>query len=426
VDIFERCKKFASSSDFAQTLGYPTNPGMAQALGLYPYFIPIDRPEGTEVTIDRRRYIMLGSNNYLGLTSHPLVKEAATAAIRQYGTGCTGSRFMNGTLEIHIELENRLARYVGKQKALIFATGYQANLGAISGLAIKGDIIIADKEAHASILDGMQMAKALKGAETRFFRHNDAQSLEELLGFYPEDVPKIVIVDGVFSMGGDIAPLPAIIERCRKYHARLMVDDAHGLGVLGGGRGTSFHYGCAEEVDLIMGTFSKSFASQGGFIAGRADVIQWIQHFARPFMFSASLSPANVAAVSAALDVIEAEPERVRRVNEIAATMRAELRSIGYDTGNSQTPIVPINIGDPFKTLKVWRMLYKRGLYTNAALPPAVSPRHALLRTSYMATHTDEQLQKVLEGFTAVWKETQNRHVHAEGAGTSLDGPMTS
>ena len=405
MDILEKCRRFATSSDFAQKHGFPTNPGMAQALGLYPYFIPIDRSEGTEVVIDGRRLIMLGSNNYLGLTSHPLVKEAAAAAIREYGTGCTGSRFMNGTLGIHLALEDRLARYVGKQKALIFATGYQTNLGVISALALKGDLVIADKEAHASIQDGMQMAKVLKGAEIRFFRHNDLQSLEELLSSCPEEVPKIVIVDGVFSMGGDIAPLPAIIALCGRYHARTMVDDAHGLGVLGGGRGTAFHFGCADDVDLIMGTFSKSFASQGGFIAGRADVIQWIQHFARPFMFSASLSPANIAAVSAALDVIEAEPERVRRVNEIAARMRAELRSIGYDTGNSQTPIVPINIGDPYRTLKVWRTLYRRGIYTNAALPPAVSPRHGLLRTSYMATHTDEQLGRVLEQSAEVWKE---------------------
>jgi 8-amino-7-oxononanoate synthase len=424
--MFDKCAQFARSSTAAQKLGFPTNPGMAQALGLYPYFIPIDRPEGTEVTIDGRRLIMLGSNNYLGLTSHPLVKEAAATAIREYGTGCTGSRFMNGTLGIHIELEDRLAHYVGKQKALIFATGYQTNLGVISALAAKDDLIVADKEAHASILDGMQMAKTLKGAEIRFFRHNDPGSLEDVLGSYPEERAKLVIVDGVFSMGGDIAPLPAIIERCRKHHARLMVDDAHGLGVLGGGRGTTFHFGCGEQVDLVMGTFSKSLASQGGFVAGRADVIQWIQHFARPFMFSASLSPANVATVSAALDIIEAEPERVRRVNEIAATMRADLRSIGWDSGNSQTPIVPINIGDPFRTLRVWRTLYKRGIYTNAALPPAVSPRHALLRTSYMATHTDEHLQRVLEAFAQVWKDHRERPVAAgdRESGTNRVKPL--
>jgi 7-keto-8-aminopelargonate synthetase-like enzyme len=255
----------------------------------------------------------------------------------------------------------------------------------------------------------MTMAKALKGAETRFFRHNDVQSLELLLASYPIETPKLVIIDGVFSMGGDIASLPEIIPVCKKYNTRLMVDDAHGLGVLGGGHGTAFHLNCMEGVDLTMGTFSKSLASQGGFVAGSAEVIQWIEHFARSFMFSASLSPANVAAVSAALEVIETEPERVRRVNEIAAMMRTELQAMGYDIGKSQTPIVPINIGNPFTALEVWRLLYKRGIYTNAALPPAVSVRHALLRTSYMATHTDEQLQKVLEGFRGVRQESTRR-----------------
>ncbi|HEX9007220.1 MAG TPA: pyridoxal phosphate-dependent aminotransferase family protein, partial [Bacteroidota bacterium] len=312
MDILEKCRQFNSSAEFAQKFGFPTNPGMAQALGLYPYFIPIDRPDGTEVTVDGRRYIMIGSNNYLGLTSHPHVKEAAVEAIRRYGTGCTGSRLMNGTLGLHLELEERLADYVGKEKALVFATGYQTNLGVISGLAIKGDVIIADKEAHASVLDGMNMAKVERGAEIRFFRHNNPQALEQILASYPVEAPKLVIIDGVFSMGGDIAPLPEIVPVCRRYGARLMVDDAHGMGVLGGGRGTVHQLGCTDGVDLIMGTFSKSFASQGGFIAGKAEVIQWIKFFARAFMFSASLSPANAAAVSAALDVIDEEPERVQ------------------------------------------------------------------------------------------------------------------
>jgi 8-amino-7-oxononanoate synthase len=399
LDFFEKCIRFYTSAEFAKKTGYPTNPRTARALGLYPYFLPVDRPDGTEVTIENRRFIMIGSNNYLGLTEHARVREAAIEAIRQYGTSCTGSRFLNGTLTAHIELEERLAQFVGKEKALVFAAGYQTNLGVISGLAAKEDILIADKEAHASILDGMSLAKTLKGAETRSFRHNDMQSLESLLASYTLDTPKLVIVDGVFSMGGDIAPLPEIIALCRKYNARLMVDDAHGLGVLGNGRGTSYHFDCTDGVDLIMGTFSKAFASQGGFIAGRADVIQWIEHFARSFMFSASLSPANVATVSAALDVIQAEPDRVRRVNDIADMMRAELRVMGYDTGNSQTPIVPIIIGDEFRALQAWHMLYKAGIYTNVVLPPAVYSRRSLLRTSYMATHTDAQMQKVLEGF---------------------------
>ena len=388
-----------TSAEFARTYGFPTNPRTARALGLYPYFLPVDHPDGTEVTIDDRRFIMIGSNNYLGLTAHAHVREAAIEAIRRYGTGCTGSRFLNGTLTMHIELEDRLARFVGKEKALVFAAGYQTNLGVISGLAGKEDILIADKEAHASIFDGMGLAKALKGTEIRFFRHSDMQSLESLLASYTPGTPKLVIVDGVFSMGGDIAPLPEIIPLCRKYNARLMVDDAHGLGVLAKGKGTAFHFGCTEGVDLIMGTFSKAFASQGGFIAGPADVIQWIEHFARSFMFSASLSPANVATVSAALDVIEAEPDRVLKVNSIADSMRNELGAMEYDTGESRTPIVPIIIGDEFRALQAWHMLFKAGIYTNVVLPPAVYSRRSLLRTSYMATHTDEQMEKVLKGF---------------------------
>lgn len=413
MDLFEKCRRFHTSAEFAQQLGFPTNPSMARALGLYPYFLPIDRPDGTEVTIDNRRYIMVGSNNYLGLTSHPRVREAAAAALQKYGTGCTGSRLMNGTLEIHIALEERLARYVGKQKALVFATGYQTNLGVISGLASRGDVIIADREAHASILDGMVMAKALKGAETRVFRHNDMKSLESTLAFYPVETPKLVVVDGVFSMGGDIAPLPEIIRLCKQHNARLMVDDAHGIGVLGGGRGTAFHFNSADGVDLVMGTFSKALASQGGFVAGRADVIQWIEHFARSFMFSASLSPANVATVSAALDVIEAEPERVQRVNDIAATMRAELRMMDYNIGESQSPIVPIIIGEGFRALQAWKTLFKKGIYTNVALPPAVSPKRALLRTSYMATHTEEQMQRVLDGFREEREKLTKRYAMA-------------
>ena len=399
MDFFEKCRQFYTNAEYAKQYGFPTNPRMAQALGLYPYFIPIDRPDGSEVTIDNRRLIMIGSNNYLGLTAHPGVREAAASAIRRYGTGCTGSRFLNGTLEIHTELEERLARFVGKEKALAFSTGYQTNLGVVSGLAGKNELIIADKEAHASIIDGMNFAKATKGTEIRFFRHNDMHSLDVLLASYPAEMPKLVIVDGVFSMEGSIAPLPEIVPLCKKNGARLMIDDAHGLGVLGGGRGTAFHFGCVDDVDLIMGTFSKAFASQGGFIAGRADVIQWIAHFARSFMFSAALSPANVATVSAALDVIQAEPERVQRVNDIAATMRAELAMMGYDTGGSQSPIVPIIIGNEFRALQAWSRLFKAGIYTNVALPPAVYSRRSLLRTSYMATHTDSQLERVLAEF---------------------------
>ncbi|MCP2520194.1 pyridoxal phosphate-dependent aminotransferase family protein [Candidatus Aminicenantes bacterium AC-335-A11] len=364
-------------------------------MGVYPFFIPLNETEGTEVVIGNKRLIMIGSNNYLGLTTHPKVREAAIEAIKKYGTSCTGSRFLNGTLEMHLELEERLAKFVGKEKALVFSTGFQTNLGTISCILDKEDVVITDKEVHASIVDGVRMSKA----EKRYFKHNDTKDLEKILQSYPKEKGKLVIVDGVFSMGGDIAPLPEIIPLCKKYGARLMVDDAHSVGVLGGGRGTAFHFNCVDDVDLIMGTFSKSFASVGGFIAGDKETIHWIQHFARPLIFSASLPAPNVAAVLAALDVIEEEPERVVRVNKISEMMRRELRAIGYNVGNSQTPIIPIIIGDQLKTMQAWKILFEAGIYTNVALPPAVPPNMSLLRTSYMATHTDEQLEKVLETF---------------------------
>jgi len=405
VDLFDKCREFYANPRFAQKIGYPTNPRLAQALGLYPYFIPIESAEGTEVVVDNKRLIMLGSNNYLGLTHHPRVKAAAVEAIRKYGTSCTGSRFLNGTLSIHVELEDELARFTGKEKALVFSTGYQTNLGTIASLAGKEDIIITDREAHASIIDGIRLAPAQKEAKARYFRHNDVDDLENIFLSYPLEQRKLVIVDGVFSMGGDIAPLPQIVPLCQKYGARLMVDDAHSIGVLGQGRGTAYHFNCVNEVDLIMGTFSKSLASLGGFIAGTKEVIHWIQHFARPFIFSASLPPPNVAAVLAALEIIREEPERVEKVNRMAGKMRTELKALNYNTGSSQTPIIPIIIGDQFKTLQAWDVLFKSGVYTNAALPPAVPSHLSMLRTSIMATHTEDQLEKVLSVFRLVKKK---------------------
>ena len=405
MDLFDKCREFYANPRFAQKIGYPTNPRLAQALGLYPYFIPIESAEGTEVVVDNKRLIMLGSNNYLGLTHHPRVKAAAVEAIRKYGTSCTGSRFLNGTLSIHVELEDELARFTGKEKALVFSTGYQTNLGTIASLAGKEDIIITDREAHASIIDGIRLAPAQKEAKARYFRHNDVDDLENIFLSYPLEQRKLVIVDGVFSMGGDIAPLPQIVPLCQKYGARLMVDDAHSIGVLGQGRGTAYHFNCVNEVDLIMGTFSKSLASLGGFIAGTKEVIHWIQHFARPFIFSASLPPPNVAAVLAALEIIREEPERVEKVNRMAGKMRTELKALNYNTGSSQTPIIPIIIGDQFKTLQAWDVLFKSGVYTNAALPPAVPSHLSMLRTSIMATHTEDQLEKVLSVFRLVKKK---------------------
>jgi 8-amino-7-oxononanoate synthase len=399
MDLFDKCRQFYANAEFAQKLGYPVNPRMAQALGLYPYFIPIDQSEGTEVVIGGKKLIMIGSNNYLGLTTDPRVKKAASRALFKYGSGCTGSRFLNGTLRIHLELEDRLADFVGKEKALVFSTGYQTNLGVISSLIGKDDVVLADKEVHASILDGIFMTRAQKEVRTRFFKHNDPADLETILEGIPREQGKLVIVDGVFSMGGDIAPLPELTALCGKFAARMMVDDAHALGVLGKGHGTAFYFNCVQAVDLIMGTFSKSFASTGGFIAASREVAHWIQHFARSFIFSASLSPANIATVQAVLDIIEKEPERVERVNQIAARMRKELSAMEYDIGKSQTPIVPIIIGDQFKALQYWDKLFRKGIYANVALPPAVPADKALLRTSYMSTHSDEQLDRVLSAF---------------------------
>ncbi len=385
MDLFDKCRQFTAARE-------------AQEAGFYPYFIPLTDSEGTEVIVGNHRLIMIGSNNYLGLTAHPRVREAALDATRRYGTSCTGSRFLNGTLELHLELERCLAEFVGKEAALVFSTGYQTNVGTISALVGKGDFVITDKEDHASIVDGCR----LSFGETRRFRHNDMEHLERVLAGLPDEAGKLVVVDGVFSMGGDIAPLPEIVALCRRYGARLMVDDAHSIGVLGGGRGTAAHFGLTDQVDLVMGTFSKSFASLGGFIAGDADVIHYIQHHARSLIFSASMPPANVAAALAALKVMQEEPERIARVNEIGERMRREFRRLGFNVGASQTPIIPIIIGDDMRTFMAWKALYEAGIYTNPVISPAVPPESALLRTSYMATHTDEQLERVLAAFAEV------------------------
>lgn len=398
MDLFEKCRRFASDPSMAESMGFPTNPQRAKELGLYPFFIPLDHTEGTEVEIEGRRLIMLGSNNYLGLTMDPSVRNAAVEAIREYGTSCTGSRFLNGTLALHGELEDRLAAYLGKERALVFSTGFQTNLGVLSALVGRGDVVICDKEDHASIVDGCRLALG----RMHRFQHNDPEDLERVLAACGPNLGKLVVVDGVFSMGGEIAPLPDLIPVCKEHGARLLVDDAHGIGVIGGGRGTAAHHGVMDDVDLIVGTFSKSFASIGGFVVGESAVIEWIQHLARSLIFSASLPAPNVAAALAALDVMEREPERVARVNEIADRMRAGYRALGFDVGESETPIIPIFIGESLTTMKVWRGLYDAGVYVNVAIPPAVPPGKSLLRTSVMATHTNEQLDRALEAFAEV------------------------
>jgi 8-amino-7-oxononanoate synthase len=379
---------------------------MGREMGIYPYFRALSETEGTEVVVEGKRLIMIGSNNYLGLTTHPKVRQAAIDAITHYGTSCTGSRFLNGTLELHKELERRLAKFMGKEAAIIFGTGYQSNLGAITALMGKDDIIVADKEIHASLVDSIKMA----GCQLKRFKHNDLDDLDRVLKDCEAESPKsgiMVVVDGVYSMGGDLAPLPQIIELCKHYGARFFVDDAHGLGVMGdSGRGTHFHFGCVDDVDVIMGTFSKSFASLGGVIAGNKDVIDYIQHHARSLIFSASMPPANVATVLACLDVVEEDPSYVQRVHTQAGKVRDGMRALGYDVGHSVTPIIPVMIGNEMHTVFMWQSLFNNGVYANPVLPPGVPPNKSLLRTSYMATHTDEQIEKVLSVFAKVGEET--------------------
>lgn len=379
---------------------------MGREQGIYPYFRPLSETEGTEVVIDGKRLIMIGSNNYLGLTTHPNVRKAAKDAIDHYGTSCTGSRFLNGTLELHKELERRLAKFLGKEAAICFGTGYQSNLGAITALMDEKDVAICDKEVHACIVDAVKMA----GCKMKRFKHNDMEDLERVLIDANAEHPKsgkMIMVDGVYSMGGDLAPLPEIIALARKHGARFFVDDAHGLGVMGeGGRGTHFHFNVVDGVDLIMGTFSKSFASLGGVIAGDKDVIDFVTHHARSFIFSASMPPANVATVLACLDVIEADPSYVRKVHVQSGKVREGLTGMGYNVGESVTPIIPVMIGTEMNTVFAWRAFFDAGLYTNPVLPPGVPPNRSLLRTSYMATHTDSQIERILTIFREVGAST--------------------
>jgi 8-amino-7-oxononanoate synthase len=344
---------------------------------------------------------MCGSNNYLGLTIHPKVRQAAIEAIECYGTSCTGSRFLNGTLELHEQLEHDLAEWVGKEAALVFSTGMQVNLGTISALVSRNDVVVLDKDDHASIVDGARLG----WGKVKRFKHNNMHDLQRVLDGIPKDEGKLVVVDGLFSMEGDIAPLPEITTLCKQYGARLMVDDAHALGILGGGKGTAAHFGLTPEVDLIMGTFSKSLASVGGFIAGDEDVIHYIKHHARSLIFSASIPPANAATALAALGVMREEPERVKRVNEIGDFMRKSYKALGFNTGNSVTPIIPIFIGDDRRAAVIWKALFEAGVYVNMVVSPAVPEGKQLLRTSYMAIHTDEQLAKVLDIFHVVGRQ---------------------
>jgi 8-amino-7-oxononanoate synthase len=386
-DIFEKCFKFTAAKEL-------------QHAGIYPFFRVIESAQDPEVTMNGKKMIMVGSNNYLGLTNHPKVKEAAINAIKKYGTGCAGSRFLNGTLDIHVQLEEKLAKFMRREAALIFSTGFQVNLGVISALVCKDDVVIIDKMDHASIVDGCRLSYG----EVKRFRHNDMADLERILNGN-NGRGKLVVVDGVFSMEGDIIDLPAVTGLTKKYGARLMVDDAHGIGVLGKtGRGTTEHFGPENEVDLIMGTYSKSLASIGGFIAGDADVVHYIKHMARSLIFSASPPPASVAAVSAAIDIIDNEPERLERLWYNTRKMLQGFKDLGFKVGPSETPIIPILVGADEMAFRMAMDLQEEGVFTNVAVSPAVPPGKALIRTSYMATHTDEHLDKVLSAFKKVGK----------------------
>ncbi|HTX71466.1 MAG TPA: pyridoxal phosphate-dependent aminotransferase family protein [Rectinemataceae bacterium] len=369
--------------------------------GIYPFFQPLDSMEGTEVTMNGRHIIMIGSNNYLGLTMHPRVKAAAMKALEEYGTSCTGSRFMNGTLKLHHELEARLAAFMGKDAALVFSTGMQTNLGAISSLLGRNDIVVTDKEDHASIVDACRLGYG----EIKRFVHGDLDQLDRILEKVPEDKGSLVVVDGVFSMGGDIVDLPKLVTICRKRGARLYVDDAHSIGVLGGGRGTAVHFNLVDQVDITMGTFSKSFASLGGFVVGDKDVINYIKHTARSFIFSASLPASNAMAALTALDIMETEPEHVERLWDNAHFMMKGFRELGFNIGSTQTPIIPVIVGEDEKCFILWKELFDNGLYTNPVISPAVPQGMALLRTSYMATHTKAQLTKALDIFEKAGKK---------------------
>lgn len=378
-DLFGKCRKFTAARE-------------AMAAGLYPYFQAVESEQCPEVTVLGRKMVMLGSNNYLGLTNHPKVKEAAMEAVKKYGTGCAGTRLLNGTLDLHVKLEQKLASFFRKEAALTFSTGYQTNLGIISCLAGKHDVVVIDKLDHASIIDACR----LSFAETKKFKHNDLASLEYALR-ESGNRGKLVVVDGVYSMEGDIAPLPDILRVCRKFGARLMVDDAHGIGVLGRtGRGTAEHFGLEQEIDIIMGTYSKSLASIGGFIAASEEVIHYMKHTSRPLIFSASPPPASVAAVIAALEIIDGEPERRERLWHNTNKMMQAFTQMGFDTGVAETPIIPLYMGETGRAFMMWKALNDGGVFANPVIPPATTPGRCLIRTSYMATHTDEMLDRTL------------------------------
>jgi len=392
IDLFQKCFDFTRADE-------------VKAAGFYPYFRAIEENEGPVVTIEGRKIIMAGSNNYLGLTAHPKVKEAAIKAIEKYGTGCSGSRYLTGTLDLHYELEARLAKFMGKEACLLFSTGYQTAQGIIPTLVQRGEYVVTDKDNHASIVAGVMMAKGLFSEFVRY-KHNDIQDLERVISQLPLEAGKLIVTDGVFSTTGDIVNLPDLIKVAKKYNARVLVDDAHAIGVIGkGGRGTASHYGLEDEVDLTFGTFSKTFASLGGFVVGKERVINYLKHHSPALIFSASPTPASVASALAALDILEAEPERIERLRKNADKMRKGFKEIGFNIIDGESAVVPVIVGDDLIAFKFWRELFDNGVFVNAFISPGVPPGLQMMRTSYMATHEDKHLDRILEVFEFTGKK---------------------
>lgn len=392
VDLFQKCWSFTRADEI-------------KAAGFYPYFRPIEENEGPVVMIEGRKIIMAGSNNYHGLTADPRVKEAAIKAVQKYGTGCSGSRYLTGTLDLHIQLEERLAKFFGKESCLLYSTGYQTAQGIIPTLVQKGEYVLSDKDNHACIIAGNLMAKGAF-AEMIRYKHNDMDDLERVISKIPLETGKLVVSDGVFSTTGTIVDLPRLVAAAKKYNARILIDDAHSTGVIGkGGRGTASHFGLEKEVDMTMGTFSKTFSSLGGFVVGDRAVINYLKHHAPALIFSASPTPAAVAAALAALEIMEQEPERMDHLIRNADKMRKGFKELGFRVLDARTAIVPVIIGEDTPTFIFWRELFDAGVFVNAFVSPGVPPGMAMLRTSYMATHEDQHLDRILETFAVIGKK---------------------
>ena len=393
MDLFNKCYEFTRADE-------------VKAMGVYPYFRPIEENEGPVVQIEGRKIVMAGSNNYLGLTAHPKVKEAALEAVRKYGTGCSGSRYLTGTLDLHIELEERLAKFFGSEAVLLYSTGYQTAQGIIPTLVQgKSEYVVSDRDNHACIVAGQIMAKGLT-ANLERYKHNDMEDLERVLSKLPVDSPKLIVSDGVFSTGGEIVELPKLVELAKKYNARTLIDDAHAVGVIGkGGRGTASEFNLEKDVDLTMGTFSKTFASLGGFVAGPERVINYLKHFSSALIFSASPTPAAVAAALAALNILEEEPWRVEKLISNANKVRTELKAAGFNVLEGRTAIVPVIVGSDPLAFQMWRKLYDNGVFVNVFISPGVPQGRQMMRTSYMSTHEDEHLDYIINTFKKVGKE---------------------